>query len=250
MSLLRRRSLLALAPALLATGPARANALRVLSAGAVEPGLELAVAGFRAARNAAVEIRYATAPQLRERILGGEVPDLLIAPVALVNELVAAGRLADERAAIGKVGAGIVVKPGGWEPAVGDAEALKRAVEQASAVVFNRASTGMTMERIFERWGMTAAVNAKAVRFATGAEVLERLLAGSGDELGFAAITEIHLVPALRYLGPLPEALQVYTTYAATLLPGHAPEAAELLRWLTGADGRAALEKGGVEAAG
>jgi len=246
---LARRLLLGLAPAL-AARPARANALKVLSAGAVEPGLEFAVAGFRAARDTAVEIRYATAPRLRERILGGEVPDLLIAPVALVNELVAAGRLADERAAIGKVGAGIVVRPEGWAPAVGDAEAVRRAVEQTSAVVFNRASTGMTMERIFERWGMTAAVNAKAVRFPTGAEVLERVLAGSGNELGFAAITEIHLVPALRYLGPLPEGLQVFTTYAATLLPGHAPAAAELLRWLTGAEGRAALERGGVEPAG
>lgn len=246
---LSRRSLLALAPALIAR-PARANALRVLSAGAVEPGLERAVAAFRAARNAAVEIQYATAPRLRERILGGEVPDLLIAPVALVNELVAAGRLADERAAIGKVGAGIVVRPESWSPPVGDAEALKRAVEQASAVIFNRASTGMTMERIFERWGMTAAVNAKAVRFPTGAEVLERVKAGTGKELGFAAITEIHLVSGLRYLGPLPEGLQVTTTYAATLLPGHAPEAAELLRFLTGAEGRAALDEGGVEAAG
>ncbi len=244
-----RRSLGALALATSAT-PALASELRVLSAGAVEPGLAPALAAFRAARGTAATVSYATAPRLRERILGGETPDLLIAPVALVNELVAAGRLGEERAAIGKVGAGIVARPGGWTPAVADPEQLKRTVEQASALIFNRASTGVTMERIFERWGMTAAIAAKTVRFATGAEVLERVLQGSGDEIGFAAITEIHLVPALRYLGPLPAEIQVSTTYAATLLPNRNPEAAELLRFLTGPEGRAILGAGGVEAAG
>jgi hypothetical protein len=45
--------------------------IRVLRAGAVEPGLEAAVAGFRPATGQAVRIAYATAPRLRERILGG-----------------------------------------------------------------------------------------------------------------------------------------------------------------------------------
>jgi len=244
-----RRSLAALALGA-AIAPAHAAELRVLSAGAVEPGLAPALAAFSAVRRIDCAVAYATAPRLRDRILGGETPDLLIAPVALVNDLVAAGRLGEERAAIGKVGAGIVVRQGGWDPVVTDAEALKRAVEQASTIIFNRASTGLTMERIFERWGMTAAVNAKAVRFPTGAEVLERVAQGSGDEIGFAAITEIHLVPALRYLDPLPPELQVSTTYAATLLPNRNAEAAELLRFLTGPEGRAILAAGGVESAG
>jgi len=245
------RRLLPLLALLLAAHPVRAaTPLRVLSGGAVEPGLEPAIALFRQATGRIVDIEYATAPRLRDRILGGETPDLLVAPVAVVNELVGAGRLAEERAAIGRVGAGVVVRPGAPEPPIGDVGSLRQAVEQADAVVFNRASTGMYMDRLFERWGITAAVTPKAVRFATGAEVLQRVLNGNGAELGFAAITEIHLVPALRYLGPLPPEVQNYTTYAATLLPNAAPGAAELLRHLTSPAARAALEAGGVEPAG
>ncbi len=225
---------------------ARAAGLRILSAGAVEPGLEPAVTLFRQARGLPVAIEYATAPRLRDRMQAGDAPDLLVAPVGLINDLVAAGRLTSERATLGRVGAGIVVRPGAPEPAIADAAALRRAVEAAEALVFNRASTGLHMDRLFESWSITAIVTPRAVRFATGAEVLERVLTGSGAELGFAAITEIHMVPRLRYLGPLPAEVQNYTAYAVALLPQAAPEAADLLRHLAGPAARAVLDAAGV----
>src|SRR6478672_6326133 len=67
--------------------PTLAAELSVLSAGAVEPGLEAAIASFRAATGQAVRTVYATAPQLRERITAGEAPDILVAPLALLGEL-------------------------------------------------------------------------------------------------------------------------------------------------------------------
>jgi molybdate transport system substrate-binding protein len=230
-------------------------AVRVLSAGAVEPGLEAAVRAFRlasaeAARAGAVRIAYATAPQLRERLAAGgaeAAPDLLIAPVALVNELASAGRLAGERMAVGRVGIGVAVRPDAPVPEIGDVAALKVTVEEAEAVIFNRASTGLYLERLFEKLGIAAAVAAKAVRPATGAEVLQRLLAGQGREIGFAPIPEIQLVPAARFVGPLPAEAQNYTTYAASLMPGASPLAAALMEFLAGAAGRAAFATAGIE---
>ncbi len=241
-----RRLLLTL-PLLLVL-PAQAQAeLAILSAGAVEPGLEAAVTSFRQLSGNAAQITYATAPQLRERLLAGEAPDLLIAPVALINELVTTGRLGGDRATLGRVGIGVAVRPGAPVPDISDAAALKRAVEQAETVVFNRASTGQYLERLFERWGITAAVAAKAKRYATGAEVMQHLLAGNGREIGFAPITEIRQT-AVHFVGPLPAEVQNYTAYAASLLPGSQPAAAELLRHLAGPVGRAAFEATGVEA--
>lgn len=245
--MIRRRHLPLLA---LPFAPAWAAGLRILSAGAVEPGLEPAVALFRQARGLPVTIEYATAPRLRERMQAGDMPDLLIAPVTLINDLVAAGRLTSERATLGRVGAGVVVRPGAAEPPIGDVAALRRAVEAAETLVFNRASTGLYMDRLFEGWGITATITPRAQRFATGAEVLARILSGSGAELGFAAITEIHMVPALRYLGPLPAEVQNYTAYAVALLPQAGPQAADLLRHLASAEARALLEAAGVASAG
>lgn len=239
---MRRRALPAL-PALLLARPALAAEIRVLSGGAVEPGLAAAVEGFRAGGGAPVRIAYATAPQLRERILGGERPDILVAPLALLAEL--GGRLTGPVVPLGKVGVGIAVRPGAPEPAIRDAETLRAAVAQADALVFNRASTGLYMDRLFERLGLTPLVTPKARRYATGAEVMEHLLHGTGREIGFGAITEIKLVPELRYLGPLPPGLQNTTAYGAAGLPGGAGEA--LLRWLAGPEARRALDAAGVE---
>lgn len=241
---MRRRACLAFV-AVLATSPARAAEIRILSAGAVEPGMAAALAGFRAATGAAVRVDYATAPRLRERMLGGEAPDLLVAPAALLEEL--APRLAGPPVPIGEVGIGVAVRPGAPEPAIRDAATLREAVAAADAVVFNRASTGLYMERLFERLGLAAVVTPKARRYATGAEVMEHLLHGSGREIGFGAITEIRLVPALRFLGPLPEGLQNSTAYGAAALPGGAGGA--LLRWLGGPEARQAFAGAGISPA-
>jgi molybdate transport system substrate-binding protein len=134
-------------------------------------------------------------------------------------------------------------------PAFADAASLRQAIDAAEALVFNRASTGLYLDRLFENWGITATVAAKSVRFPTGAEVLARVLSGTGAELGFAAITEIHMVPALRYLGPLPAEVQNTTTYAVALLPNAVAEAPDLLRHLGSPAARALLDAAGVEAA-
>lgn len=242
------RRLLVLLVGLFLHAPAGSAAdLRVLSAGAVEPGLEAAVAAFRQAGGKAVAIAYATAPQLRERLAGGEAPDLVILPEALRRELTTLGHLAGEPVPLGRVGVGIVTRAGAAPPGITDAAGLALAVRQARRVVFNRASTGLHMERLFERLSLGEAVAAKAVRTATGAEVLEQLAGGTDADLGFAAITEILLVPALRYHGPLPPALQNHTVYAASLLPGSAAGATALLAHLAGPAGRAAFTAAGIE---
>ncbi|MFC7474845.1 molybdate ABC transporter substrate-binding protein [Dankookia sp. GCM10030260] len=238
----KRRALLACAP-LLAARPAHAAEIKLLSAGAVEPGLATAVAGFRAAGGPPVRIAYATAPQLRERILAGETPDILVAPLALLEEL--GGRLAGPAVPLGRVGVGIAVRPGAPEPAIHDADTLRAAVEQADSLVFNRASTGLYMDRLFERLGLTAVVTPKARRYPTGAAVMAHLLHGTGREIGFGAITEIRLVPGLRYLGPLPAGLQNTTAYGAAALRGR--DGTDLLPWLTGPEARRALDAAGIE---
>jgi molybdate transport system substrate-binding protein len=221
--------------------------VRVLSAGAMEPGLEAAVARFRATGGAPVQVTYATAPQLRDRLAAGEAPDLLIAPVGLVNELVTAGRLAGERATLGRVGVGVAVRADAPVPEIGDVAAFRRAIEEADRVVFNRASTGLYLERLFERLGMTAMVTPKAARYATGAEVLKHVVEGTGREIGLAPITEILLVPQARFVGPLPAEIQNFTAYAAALLPGAQPGAAALFAHLSGPEARAAFATSGIE---
>lgn len=221
----------------------------VLSAGAMEPGLAAALPPFRRRHPAPLRIEYGTAPRLRQVLQGGAGPDLLVAPITLVDELVAAGRLASQRASLGRVGVGVAAGKAAPAPEITDVATLRRAVEGAESLVFNRASSGMYMERLFERWGIAAAVNARSTRYATGAEVLEHLAKtpAGRKEFGFAAVTEIRMVPAVHFLGPLPAEVQNYTPYAGALLPNASTLAAELLEWLAGTEGRSAFAQAGIE---
>ncbi|WP_176952899.1 molybdate ABC transporter substrate-binding protein [Belnapia rosea] len=232
---------------LVAAVPANSAELQVLSAGAMEPGLEVAAQAFRRASGQAVVLRYATAPGLQRALAEGEPPHLLIGPHSLMEALAQAGRVTGRPTPLGRVGVGIAVRPGLSIQPVLDAEGLRALVTQAQSLVYNRAPTGLYVDRLFSRLGLSMVVAPKARRYATGAEVMAHLLQGTGQEIGFGAITEIRMVRELRYLGPLPPELQSYTTYSGALTPDAPVTAEALLRWLTGPEARSAFDATGIE---
>jgi molybdate transport system substrate-binding protein len=231
---------------------AAAEPVRVLSAGAVEPALKAALEGWRSGGGGEVAVALATAPRIAERLASGERPDLVLAPQGLIEHLERAGDLAAKPVTVGSVGVGIAVRAGAPVPAIRDEASLREHLLTADAVVFNRASTGLYMERLLDRMGMTPAIDAKAVRFPDGDGVLRRIASGSGREIAFAAATEIALFRerGVRFVGPLPDGLQNRTTYAAALLGGGgrpSAEAQRLLAFLESPASRAAMAEAGVE---
>jgi molybdate transport system substrate-binding protein len=60
-------------------------------------------------------------------------------------------------------------------------------------------------------------IQSKIIRYDNGESVLMHIIKGSGNEIGFGAITEIMLFEpkGLQYAGPLPSEVQNYTSYDA-----------------------------------
>src|SRR5438045_9086798 len=81
---------------------AAAAEIKVLSAGAVEPGLKAAAAAFQKSTGHEVRLTFNTAPQLQKRIGDGEVHDVVIAPPAVLDQL--SSKVGRARIAIGRVG--------------------------------------------------------------------------------------------------------------------------------------------------
>jgi molybdate transport system substrate-binding protein len=226
--------------------------IKLLSAGAVEPGLAKLFEPFEKESGHAVKATFNTAPAIRRRLAAGEIFDVVIAPPAVLDELVKGGRkVAAERVVIGKVGVGVAVREEGPAPKIATVEEFKRAVLEADALVYNQASTGIYIAGLFERLGIAAEVAAKSTRYPDGAAVLDHLAKGKGNEIGFGAITEILECRGrgVKLVGPLPAEIQNYTSYAAAILAeGPARAAAEaLVRYLAGPQGKAALAAAGVE---
>ena len=225
--------------------------IKVLSAGAVEPGLKAAAAVFQKASGHQVSITFNTAPQIRKRLEGGEVHDVVLAPPAVIDEFAKAGKLSQERANVGRVGLGAAVRPGAPAPDLANAEALKKSVLEAESIVFNRASTGLYFENLLKKMGIYDQVEKKTTRYADGASVMEHVLKGKGREIGFGPITEIllHKEQGLRLVGPLPPDVQNFTSYTATVMNGAKSSAAaqEFVRYLGTPEAKKIFAAAGIE---
>ena len=187
---MNKRVLLTIAFGLAASAPAFCAEINIISAGAVEPGVVAAAEVFRKETGTEVKIKFATAPAIQRRVGGGEAADVVIAPPALIEELAKAGKLdGSGRAAVGRVGVGVVVRDGAAKPDVSSADALKRALLDVESVVYNKASTGLYLEKLFERLGVGVEVKGKETRYPDGAAVMEHVIHGKGKEIGFGAIT-------------------------------------------------------------
>jgi len=238
--------------------PLQALELRVLSAGAVEPGMRPALAAFERATGHTVAISFAAAPALREALRSPPAADVVVVPQAAIDELAEAGAdVAGPRAPIGKVGVGVAVRSGVAPPDITSAETLKAALLGAEFVVFNRASTGVIIEQVLQQLGIADVVHAKSVRVADGASVMRRLLAGTSPrEFGLGATTEIVLFrdQGVLLVGPLPASLQKYTSYVALPWPGVRPAdparaeaVGALMRHLQGSQSRSQFANAGIE---
>ena len=214
-----------LAVAMLAAGMASAE-VKVLSAGAVQPGLERAAAAWKQAGGEAVAIQFNTVPELQKRLEAGYVADVVIASPPALAALAKAGKVGkvgkvggEAPVALGRVGAGVAVRADAAGPAIATTEDLKRALLAADSIVYNTASSGLYLEKLFDRLGIGEAVKPKTTRYPDGAGVLEHVIHGKGNEIGFGAMTEIKSYEGkgLKLVGPLPADIQNATSYAAAV---------------------------------
>lgn len=226
--------------------------IRVLSAGAVEPGMVKVIDAFRRATGHDVKVTFATAPAIRNRIGGGAAVDIVIAPLAALDELVKAGKIAAaERVTVGRIGVGVTVRDGAPLPKIATVDEFKQSLLSAGSVIYNQASTGIYLEGLFDRLGIAAQLKARTTRYPDFAAVLNHVSKGKGDEIGLGATTVIieGENKGLKLVGPLPAEIQNYTTYAATVVAdGAAGDASrEFVRYLTTPAAKAAFAAAGIE---
>ncbi|HEY3303339.1 MAG TPA: substrate-binding domain-containing protein [Candidatus Binatia bacterium] len=233
-------------------GSAKAADITVLSAGAVEPGLTKVIAAFRRETGRTVKVAFATAPAILKRIGGGETADVVIAPPAVLDEIVKAGKATPaERVTVGRVGIGMAVRAGAPAPKIATVDEFKQSLLNAESVVYNQASTGIYLERLFDRLGMAERIKVKTTRYPDFAAVRDHMTRSRRNEVGLGATTVIVEAAdkGLKLVGPLPAEIQNYTAYAATVASQASANRAEteFIRYLTTPAAKAILAAAGIE---
>lgn len=226
--------------------------INVFSAGAVQPGIVKVIEAFRNASPHHVKITFATAPIILKRIGAPDGLDVVIAPPAVLDEWVKAAKTtAADRVTIGRIGVGVMVRESAPLPRIASVDDFKQALLSAESVVYNQASTGIYLEKLFERLGIAEHLKTKTVRYPDAAAVLDHIAKGNGAEIGLGATTVIieGVNKGLKFVGPLPPEIQNYTTYAAAVVnAGSASDAArEFVRFLTGPVAQKVFASAGIQ---
>lgn len=245
----------ALGAVMAAALPAAAGAadLRVLSAGALKP-LVLAVApAFERETGHRLLVDGDTAGKLMRRVQGGEAFDIVIVTAAGIEQLAQDGRvLAGSALPLARIGIGVAVPQGAPAADITSVAGFKSALQRARAVAYidpaAGGSSGIYLAQLFDRLGVGAEVQRKAV-LVNGGLVANKLLSNDAD-LALQQMSELLVVPGITVLGPLPEELQNYTTYTAALAaaPGDAAAARALLARLVAPAARAWASGHGMQA--
>lgn len=199
---------------------AKADTLKVLTAGAFKQVVVEMVPAFEAQTGHRVEVQNDTAGALSKRLASGEAFDVvIITPGALkpfeANGVVAASSVKT----IAKVAIGVAVKQGDPVPAMQTVEDFKAALQQARKVAYidpaAGGSSGIYLDQLFKKMGLFDMIQTKAV-LVPGGLVADRLINGQAD-LAIHQISEILPVKGAYLVAPLPEAIQNYTVYSAAL---------------------------------
>lgn len=213
---------LLMALAWLGSAPAQSAAqsanLRVLSSNGVRAVLDELVPQCERSLSVGVTLEYGTSASIRQRVVAGEIVDIVFATTEVVGELAGAGRLAaDSQTPLGRSGIGVGIRAGVRHPEINTATAIEHTLRSAKSVTYAQdGASRVHIERMFERLGLTAEMKAKTLLEQGSVRAAAKVVDGQA-ELLLTLVSEILPVEGLELVGPLPAEFQSYVSFAAAL---------------------------------
>ena len=149
---------------------------------------------------------------------GGEAVDLAFITTPVVTELAQGGHLVGSSITpVGRAGIGVGIRAGGRRFEIGTADAIKQALLTARSVTFAREGASRPhLERMFERLGIAAEMQAKTLLEPGSVQAAEKVVAGEAEIL-LTLVSEILPVEGMELVGPLPAEFQSYITFDAAV---------------------------------
>jgi molybdate transport system substrate-binding protein len=210
---------------------APAAEIKVLCAGALRSSMTELIPQFEQSSGDSVTVAYAPVGALIDRIQKGELADIAIVTPAQIDALQQQGTIASgSRVNITRVGIGVFARIGAPPPDISSTDAFKHALLAATALAFPTATggpAGIYLDAELSRLGIADALKSKTTYSDVSADLFQAVARGDA-ELGIAQMPEIAAATNVQLAGPLPAAIQSYTSFAAGIFAGsQQPDAAK-----------------------
>jgi molybdate transport system substrate-binding protein len=198
--------------------------IKLLSAGAVQKMATDFAADFERDTGNKVELNFATAGVVRDRVAGGEAVDVVISSQAAIAALDKSGILLPGSVAdLAATATGLFVRAGAPKPDISTPEKFKAAILAAKTFAYSDPAGGGTGGKLFaavlERLGIKDEIDRKTVFGKRGIEVVGSVIDGRA-EMGTTFISEIVPHSGAQVVGELPGNLRDVNGYAAAIPKG------------------------------
>jgi molybdate transport system substrate-binding protein len=231
------------------TGHANAAEIKVIGSPGFREAYNELVPAFEKATGNRVTTTWDGVNNVAKRVAGGETADIVILPVAQIEDLIKQGKLvAAGRVDVAKSGIGVAVRAGASKPDISSGEAIKNALLKAKSIAYSTGPSGAHMARLIQQWRIADAVKSKIVVAPTNTPVGEMIARGDA-EIGFQQVSELVRIKGIDYLGPLSADVQETTVFAAALHRSTtAPDAAKaLVKFLSAPAAAPIIKKTGMD---
>lgn len=234
---------------------AAAADIRVVCTGATKSVVETLARQFEAASGHKISLVADTAGGVTRRIEAGEAYDVVVIVPRAIEDLIAKGRLAPgSRVDVATVGMGVGIREGAPRPDISSVEAFIRSLRAAKSIAYVDPAAGGTSGIYFRGWlekNGLAAEMAPKTKLKAGGYVAE-LVANGEAEMAIHQISEILPVKGVSMIGPLPEGVQLWTTYTAGLAasPRDAAAAKAFHAHVSGPSAASVIRAAGMEPGG
>jgi molybdate transport system substrate-binding protein len=189
-------------------------------------------------------------PAFLRRAKASEPFDVLITGSDPIDEWIRDGRIvAKTRTELARSGIGVEVRAGTPKPDISTVDGFKRALLNAKSIAFLKVGSGVHLEGVVARLGISEAIASKTIR--PDADIVSELVARGEVEIGMVVVTQILTTPGVDLAGPLPSELQSYVTFVAGISSeSKAPDGgSQLIEFLLGPRAAAVIKSQGMEPA-
>lgn len=198
--------------------------IRVLCTNGLKTVYEAIGTDLQKASGVAFSADYGSTAKFTDRIMAGDVPDVIVLTDEAIDKLIAAGKIEGRRIDLAKSFVGVAVKKGAPRPDISSKAAFIQTLRNAKSIACSRlGASGQHFRYLLDQFGIADELAPKITAYdgyAGGA------CADGKAEIAIQQISELMPVAGLDIIGPLPDEIQKNSIFSAGVGAGTTQRAA------------------------